>query len=143
MHEIYSKMLSHLKTLSHLNIMIIYAKRNIVTHKQSKPKKNEAEKSRTQKKYRTQKKSFPKKTNQNKKTPKSTTTNRKHRKMFVLIFRFVHHSIMIKLLVTNEEHAISRLSTQKQQKSLFSGISNESESLMFLLVFFCSFFTFS
>lgn len=60
-------MLSHLKTLSHLNIMIIYAKRNIVTHKQSKPKKNEAEKSRTQKKYRTQKKSFPKKTNQNNK----------------------------------------------------------------------------
>lgn len=125
MHEIHSKMLSH------LNIMIIYAKRNIVTHKKSNPKKN-----RSRKKIELKKNLSQKKRTKIIKTPKSTTTNRKHRKMFVLIFRFVHHSIMIKLLVTNEEHAISRLSTQKQQKSLFSGISNESESLMFLLVFF-------
>lgn len=116
--------------------MIIYAKRNIVTHKKSKPKKTKPKKVERRKNIELKKNLSQKKRIKIIKTPKSTTTNRKHRKMFVLIFRFVHHSIMIKLLVTNEEHAISRLSTQKQQKSLFSGISNESESLMFLLVFF-------
>lgn len=56
MHEIYSKMLSHLKTLSHLNIMIIYAKRNIVTHKKSNPKKNRSRKKIELKKNLSQKK---------------------------------------------------------------------------------------
>lgn len=75
MHEIYSKMLSHLEMLSHLNIMIIYAKRNIVTHKKSKPKKIEF-----RKKTNSQKKNSKKKRTKIIKTPKSTTINRKHRR---------------------------------------------------------------
>lgn len=77
---------------------------------------------------------MPKKVSKQK-TPKSTAIDRKHWKMWILIFRFVHRfnydQIACDEWITCDPYA--RLSTQKQQKSLFfPGFQMNRESLMFV-----------